>query len=317
MAALRYKDEHNKVGYLLKPTGSDDYHQTIDFLSASHIRAPELCPPAILATIDKTPYTITADLVRSRLQLADDGGITDLPIAEYIMEWIILAMSLKESLPFSKTSFHLNGGEGAEVAAQAVPQPMTTPAQSPAHLPTPSRPQPSDPIAPIHLWEAISIPLHQGPLMLPLHVNLREDHKKHFKDVVGKLVKKVKKMKVKLKTKKRKLVVIVTVDSDISSGSSSQIPAASPSVPTAGPPGTFSVPPAPSAVPPSPFDVPTGALIVHTGVLSKGKSPMVEEDIPVRARTFKQMEEDRLGEEAAKRLHDEEMAQIERERADV
>nr|GFD20843.1 JmjC domain-containing protein [Tanacetum cinerariifolium] len=90
----------------------------------------------------------------------------------------------------------------------------------------------------------------------------------------------------------------VTVDSDISSGSSSQIPAASPSVPTAGPPGTFSVPPAPSAVPPSPFDVPT-------------------EDIPVRARTFKQMEEDRLGEEAAKRLHDEEMAQIERERADV
>nr|GEW49309.1 retrovirus-related Pol polyprotein from transposon TNT 1-94 [Tanacetum cinerariifolium] len=39
MAALRYKDEHNKVGYLLKPIGSDDYHQIIDFLRASHIRA--------------------------------------------------------------------------------------------------------------------------------------------------------------------------------------------------------------------------------------------------------------------------------------
>ncbi|GJX86708.1 hypothetical protein Tco_0337482 [Tanacetum coccineum] len=76
MATLRYKDEHNKVGYLQKPTGSDDYHQILDFLRASHIRSP-----AILATIDETPYTITEDSVRSQLQLADDGGIDDLPIA--------------------------------------------------------------------------------------------------------------------------------------------------------------------------------------------------------------------------------------------
>nr|GEV96067.1 copia protein [Tanacetum cinerariifolium] len=62
MAALRYRDEHNKVGYLLKPTGSDDYHQIIDFLRASHIRSPELDPPAIQDTIDETPYTITKDL---------------------------------------------------------------------------------------------------------------------------------------------------------------------------------------------------------------------------------------------------------------
>nr|GEY03747.1 hypothetical protein [Tanacetum cinerariifolium] len=82
MAALRYKDEHNKVGYLLKPTESDDYQQIIDFFRASHIRAPELGPSTILATIDKTPYTITEDLVRSRLQLADDGGIADLTITE-------------------------------------------------------------------------------------------------------------------------------------------------------------------------------------------------------------------------------------------
>ncbi|GJZ62897.1 hypothetical protein Tco_0619318 [Tanacetum coccineum] len=38
MAALRYRDEHNKVGYLQKPKGSDDYHQILDFLGASHIR---------------------------------------------------------------------------------------------------------------------------------------------------------------------------------------------------------------------------------------------------------------------------------------
>ncbi|GKA44559.1 hypothetical protein Tco_0737283 [Tanacetum coccineum] len=106
MVALRYKDEHNKVGYLQKSTGSDDYHQILDFLRASHIRyalindpiifdslvkqfwstatikSPELGPLAILATIDETPYIITEDSVRSQLQLADDGGIDDLPIAE-------------------------------------------------------------------------------------------------------------------------------------------------------------------------------------------------------------------------------------------
>nr|GFA75965.1 putative ribonuclease H-like domain-containing protein [Tanacetum cinerariifolium] len=70
---LDYGDEHNKVGYLLKPTGSDDYHHIIDFLRASHIRSPELGPSAIQAIIDVTPYTITEDLVRSQLQLADDG----------------------------------------------------------------------------------------------------------------------------------------------------------------------------------------------------------------------------------------------------
>ncbi|GKG53789.1 hypothetical protein Tco_0555189, partial [Tanacetum coccineum] len=37
MAALRYRDEYNKVGYLQKPKGSDDYHQVLDFLRASHI----------------------------------------------------------------------------------------------------------------------------------------------------------------------------------------------------------------------------------------------------------------------------------------
>ncbi|GJS01442.1 hypothetical protein Tco_0317950 [Tanacetum coccineum] len=40
-------------------------------------------------------------------------------------------------------------------------------------------------------------------------------------------------------------------------------------------------------------------------------SLMVEEDITVKERTLKQMEDDRLGEEAAKRLHDEEQAQVE------
>ncbi|GJW46916.1 hypothetical protein Tco_0078562 [Tanacetum coccineum] len=129
MAALRYRDEHNKVGYLQKPTGSDDYHQILDFLRASHIRyaltndpiifdslvkqfwstatlrSPELGPPAILATIDETPYTITEDSVRSQLQLADDGGIDDLPIAEIYSGMDNLGYVTEGKLTFYKNKF--------------------------------------------------------------------------------------------------------------------------------------------------------------------------------------------------------------------
>nr|GEX93554.1 JmjC domain-containing protein [Tanacetum cinerariifolium] len=44
---------------------------------------------------------------------------------------------------------------------------------------------------------------------------------------------------------------------------------------------------------------------------------MVEEDITVKERTFKQMKDDRLGEQAAKRLHDEEQAQVDRQRTEL
>nr|GFA05455.1 hypothetical protein [Tanacetum cinerariifolium] len=116
----------------------------------------------------------------------------------------------------------------------------------------------------------------------------------------------------------------VTVDSNIPSGSTSRIPDASLSVPTVGPPGastvlpatfdvlpgSFNVPPFPSAIPTGASTVPAGSpnvptdvpsSVAHAGISCKGKSLMVEEDIPVKARTFKQMEEDRLCKEAAKR----------------
>ncbi|GKA81829.1 hypothetical protein Tco_0788521 [Tanacetum coccineum] len=106
MAALKYRDEHNKIGFLEKSKGSTDYDQVIDFLLDSHIRyaivsdpliydslikqfwstasllTSESGPPAIVAKIDGTPYTITESLVRSSLLLNDEGGIVDMSIAE-------------------------------------------------------------------------------------------------------------------------------------------------------------------------------------------------------------------------------------------
>nr|GEV91876.1 hypothetical protein [Tanacetum cinerariifolium] len=162
-----------------------------------------------------------------------------------------------------------------------------------------------------------------------------KDHKKLFKIVVGKLVKKVKAMEVKLRTTKRKMVVsdsdkkeggkqdvdldallalanaAVTVDSNISPGGASNNPAASTSVP-ADVPTSANVPTSSTSVP---ADVPTS--VAPAGVSNKGKTPMVEEDITINERTFKQTKDDRLGEQAAKRLHDDEQAQGDRQKAEL
>ncbi|GJY19452.1 hypothetical protein Tco_0390943 [Tanacetum coccineum] len=55
--------------------------------------------------IDETPYTITEDSVRSQLQLADDGGIDDLPIAKIYFGMGNLRYVTKGKLTFYKNKF--------------------------------------------------------------------------------------------------------------------------------------------------------------------------------------------------------------------
>nr|GEZ52081.1 putative reverse transcriptase domain-containing protein [Tanacetum cinerariifolium] len=224
-----------------------------------------------------------------------------------------------------------------------VPQHMPAPNQPQDHLSTPPRQQTSDPNALVFEQdEPLGHSFHMSPprsTQAPLQVNTLEtelkDHKKLFKDVVGKLVKKVKAMEVKLRTTKKKMVVsdsdqeeggkqdvdldallalanaVVTVDSNISPGGASDNPAASTNVP-ADVPTSANVPTGSTSVP---VDVPTN--VAPANVSNKGKTLIVEEDITVKERTFKQMQEDRLGEQAVKRLHDEEQAQVDRQRAEL
>ncbi|GJV01225.1 anticodon-binding aminoacyl-tRNA synthetase, class 1a [Tanacetum coccineum] len=274
-------------------------------------------------------------------------------------------------------------GEGAGVAAQAVPppipepipEPMPEPDQPQDHLSTPPRQQTSDPIAPVFEHGQSSDPniasfsrvhetdddpftstnVEDEPLGGSFHaspprstqappaghtsggaedlitltvvssvvstlvqkVNSLEtelkDTKKLFKDVVGKLVKKVKAMEVKLKTKKRKVVVS---DSDQEEGGEQDVDLdALLALANAAVIVDSNIPPGGASSSHIPTDVPTG--VAPAGVSNKGKTPMVEEDITVKERTLKQMEDDRLGEEAAKRLHDEEQAQVDRQRAEL
>ncbi|GJW49649.1 putative ribonuclease H-like domain-containing protein [Tanacetum coccineum] len=184
-------------------------------------------------------------------------------------------------------------------------------------------------------------------------------HKKLFKDVVAKLVKKVKALEVTLKTKKRKVVLsdsdqeeggeqavdldalialanaAVTVDSTKSPGGASSNPAAcsydpTSDVPTDVPSGV--APTGPSTVSPGSTTVPTSSSIpaaepipARSGTTTatpsspvkdarKGKGVAVEEPTPTQDKTFKQLEEERLGWEAAQRLQAQELADLEKQR---
>ncbi|GJU83575.1 hypothetical protein Tco_1285940 [Tanacetum coccineum] len=251
MAALKYRDEHNRIGFLEKPKGSTDYHQVIDFLLDSHIRyaivtdpliydslitqfwstaslrSSELGPPAIVATIDGTPYTITESLVRSQLQLHDEGGIVDMPIPDIFL------------------------GMDNLVLSQGVGDQFGTPLA----------------IALICLCEGKkynwSRYIFTG--MLDCFFGL--------------------------------LTLLRFLASD-------------------DPIKRLGFPPS-SSIHTDAFvhgnDVPSGTASDFSAAPSnKGKSPMVEEDPPIKERSFRQMEEDRLGAEAARKLHEEEQAELAR-----
>nr|GEW10690.1 26S protease regulatory subunit 8 homolog A [Tanacetum cinerariifolium] len=340
MAALRYKDEHNKVGYLLKPTGSDDYHQIIDFLRASHIRyalthnpiifdslvkqfwsmatlkAPELGLPAIQATIDKTPYIITKELVKVQRQQTSDPNA---PVLEH-------GQSLDPNTASFSRSHKTDAGPFTNV--EDAPVGNTFHISSPRSTQAPPAGQPSGDVEdPITLTTLSSIVSTLVQKFYSLETELK-DHKKLFKDVVGELVKKVKAMEVKQKTKKRKIVVsdsdqedsgkqemdldalrtlanaAVIVDTNIPPGNTSQILAASPSGASTVSSGALTISPGASTVSPGASSVPASSLRVPTdvspsvapvGVSYKGKSLMVDEDIPIKVRTFKKMQEDILG----------------------
>nr|GFA18263.1 aminoacyl-tRNA synthetase, class 1a, anticodon-binding [Tanacetum cinerariifolium] len=294
MAALQYKVEHNKVGYLLKPTGSDDYHNIIDFLRSSHI-GPQSPDP--VAPVLKHDHSST--------QPEPAAG----------------------SFPFT---------EDAPLGGDFHTSPLRS-----SHTPHAGHPSggAEDPITLTALSYVVSTLVQKvHSLEAELH-----DYKNIFKDVVGKLVKKVKSLEVKLKAKKRKMVVS---DSDEEDGTTPNVDLdalyAPTDVPVATTPADSSVAPGASSVAPGASSVAAGAFSVTVGASSiahgasgvapsdsdvspgapacasnKGKSPMIEEDILVLARTFRQMEEDRLSEEAARRLHEEEMVEMERERAEA
>ncbi|GJX94899.1 putative ribonuclease H-like domain-containing protein [Tanacetum coccineum] len=360
------------------------------FWSTASLRASEEGPPAILATIDKTPYTITESLVRSQLQLDDAGGVEDLPIADiYLGSWdqfgsqlaialicltegrkykwsryifkgmvnninnpkkflmfprflqMILEIEPKNtkqyhafkltSKMFANMRLNFQGdhmpllgtmlplaqaaiageslGEAAPSNPQTIPETLTEPTLSHDHESTPPRPTTT----------TTSVPVHEhGPSSDP-NIDSSSRPDKTAPDLFTST-------NVKDETIKRKFVmtdsdkeedVVPDVDPLIKLAKAA---AAALDVPTGGS-HDADIPPGSSI----PFDVPAGGSDVPAGATTgpsadpsnKGKSPLVEEDPLVRERTFRQREEDRLGEEAARRIYEEELAELEKEREEM
>ncbi|GJX88446.1 hypothetical protein Tco_0340460 [Tanacetum coccineum] len=149
-------------------------------------------------------------------------------------------------------------------------------------------------------------------------------HKLLFKEVMGKLVTRVKFLESKLKARGRNVILSESdneedeeqdVDSLIKLAKAAVFAADTSSVPADATQAT-EFPPS-SSIHTDSFvhgnDVPTGTASAFSADPSnKGKSPMVEEDPPIKERSFRQMEEDRLGAEAARKLYEEEQAELAR-----
>ncbi|GKB05455.1 hypothetical protein Tco_0833650, partial [Tanacetum coccineum] len=138
-------------------------------------------------------------------------------------------------------------------------------------------------------------------------------HKLLFKDVMGKLVKRVKFLKSKLKARGRNVILSESdneedeeqdVDSLIQLAKAAAFAADTSSIPADATPAT--------EVPPSSSIHTDAASAFSADPSNKGKSPLVEEDPSIKERSFRQMEEDRLGAEAARKLYEEEQAELAR-----
>ncbi|GKD09314.1 hypothetical protein Tco_1188999 [Tanacetum coccineum] len=127
MANMDFCDKHNMVAFLQKPTGSEEFHQIVDFLAGSHIRYALTANPTIYVslieqfwqtvtvdtvndgeqqltvTVDGQTIAITEASVRRHLQLADADGISSLPNTKIFEQLTLMGyVSNDDKLTFQK-----------------------------------------------------------------------------------------------------------------------------------------------------------------------------------------------------------------------
>nr|GEV10451.1 putative ribonuclease H-like domain-containing protein [Tanacetum cinerariifolium] len=82
----------NMVAFLKKPQGSEDFHQIVDFLKASHIRTLENGEIKLNAKVDGQDKTITEVSIMRHLKLADADGISTLPTTKIFDQLILIGL---------------------------------------------------------------------------------------------------------------------------------------------------------------------------------------------------------------------------------
>ncbi|GKB60416.1 hypothetical protein Tco_0916602 [Tanacetum coccineum] len=175
-ANMDFCDKHNMVAFLQKPTGSEEFHQIVDFIAGSHIRYALTTNPTIYVslieqfwqtatvkivnneeqqitvTVDGQTIAITEAFVRRHLQLADADGISSLPNTEIFEQLTLIGyVSNDDKLTFQKGE-HVplfdtmllhdqpGQGEGPTLTVESQHTPIASPTTS---QPTTSQPMSS------------------------------------------------------------------------------------------------------------------------------------------------------------------------------
>ncbi|GJZ48459.1 hypothetical protein Tco_0602291 [Tanacetum coccineum] len=176
MANMYFRDKHNMVAFLQNPTGSEEFHQIVDFLADSHIRYALTANPTIyVSLIEQFWQTVTVDTindgeqhltvivdgqiiaiteasVRRHLQLVDADGISSLPNTEIFDRLTLMGyVSNNDKLTFQK-GVHIplfdtmlihdqpSQGEGPTLTVESQHTPIASP---PTSQPTTSQPMSS------------------------------------------------------------------------------------------------------------------------------------------------------------------------------
>ncbi|GJR17761.1 hypothetical protein Tco_0966288 [Tanacetum coccineum] len=127
MAALQYKDDHNKIAYLGRESGSEDFTDILSYLDHSTLRYALTHDPSVVfdslvkqfwatatvrpnaagshdlvATIDGREVVVTESLIRAQLQLDDANGIFDMQIDDILEGMWVIGYPTGRTLTFLK-----------------------------------------------------------------------------------------------------------------------------------------------------------------------------------------------------------------------
>ncbi|GKD15213.1 hypothetical protein Tco_1199620 [Tanacetum coccineum] len=127
MAALKYKDDHNKIAYLGRERGCEDFTDILSYLDHSPLRyALTHAPPVVfdslvkqfwatavtrsnadgshdlVATIDGREVVVTESLIRTQLQFDDANGIFDMPNNDILEGMRVIGYPTDGTLTFLK-----------------------------------------------------------------------------------------------------------------------------------------------------------------------------------------------------------------------
>ncbi|GJW58828.1 hypothetical protein Tco_0105559 [Tanacetum coccineum] len=127
MAALMYKDDHNKLAYLGRERGCEDFTDILSYLDHSPLRYALTHDPLVVfdslvkqfwatatvrpnaagshdlvVTIDGREVIVTESLIRAQLQLDDANGIFDMPINDILEGMRVIGYPTDGTLTFLK-----------------------------------------------------------------------------------------------------------------------------------------------------------------------------------------------------------------------